>query len=107
MEYLVINQPIVRMFKDSFIISDTSLFIFIGIASIKGHFPSFDDERSTEYTVIGPMTRYAKDLRLVMNVIVDPEHKATLKINEKVRKSKKYSVFHKSECIVFYLNKEN
>ena len=46
--------------------------------------------------VAGPMTRYASDLRPLMNLLIDPAKKECLKLNEKVD-VKKLKYFYMSE----------
>ncbi|KAF5299241.1 hypothetical protein FQA39_LY02414 [Lamprigera yunnana] len=48
--------------------------------SIKGHFPSCNDERSTSMINVGPMVRYAEDLSYMLNVIVEEEYRAQLNL---------------------------
>lgn len=42
-----------------------------GLVSLKNHFPKADKPEIGKYLAIGPMTRYAEDLRLVMSVIAE------------------------------------
>ncbi|KAF7406235.1 hypothetical protein HZH68_005604 [Vespula germanica] len=61
-----------------------------GIVSTKGHFPFIDDDEFKKFLLIGPMTRYAEDLHLVMKVLTakynrdlyldDPVDLKTLKV---------------------------
>ncbi|KAJ8921403.1 hypothetical protein NQ315_003019 [Exocentrus adspersus] len=54
------------------------------IVSIKGHFPNCYDEKFKNSLVIGPMARYAKDLRLALKVLVGDKQATQLRLNEKV-----------------------
>ena len=45
--------------------------IFQGIVSIKGLYPTIDDDNFNRYIGTGPMVRYASDLRLMMKVLSD------------------------------------
>lgn len=66
------------------------LITFLGIVSTKGHFPFIDDDEFKKFLLIGPMTRYAEDLHLVMKVLTakcnrdlyldDPVDLKTLKV---------------------------
>nr|XP_023017532.1 fatty-acid amide hydrolase 2-A-like [Leptinotarsa decemlineata]XP_023017533.1 fatty-acid amide hydrolase 2-A-like [Leptinotarsa decemlineata]XP_023017534.1 fatty-acid amide hydrolase 2-A-like [Leptinotarsa decemlineata] len=58
------------------------------IASIKGHMPYVEYGKFKDIMVLGPMTRYVEDLKLMMNVIVDPGQTKNLRLNEKVDISK-------------------
>ncbi|XP_019875985.1 fatty-acid amide hydrolase 2-A-like isoform X2 [Aethina tumida] len=40
------------------------------IAPIKGHYPFCSDPRYPDFLVVGPMTRYAKDLKLLLKIMV-------------------------------------
>lgn len=53
--------------------------------SDSGHFPNSTDREQWEGAfTIGPMSRYAKDLRTLLKVIVKPEKQEQLKLDEKV-----------------------
>ena len=54
------------------------------IISVQGHYPDSTDERWPEVFVIGPMTRYAEDLPLLMNSICEPEVRDRLNLREMV-----------------------
>jgi len=55
------------------------------IISVKGHNPTgLDEEAWLKYFVVGPMTRYVSDLMPLFNVLVKPEYKEVLKLNENV-----------------------
>lgn len=43
-----------------------------GLISIDGHFPSSTDKYFSEYLVLGPMCRYAKDLPTLMHIMAGP-----------------------------------
>ncbi|XP_060526935.1 uncharacterized protein LOC132702366 [Cylas formicarius] len=63
------------------------------IIPIKGHYPSSGDERVSDFLVIGPMTRYACDLKLLMTVMVGSKLSGELKLNEPVNLAD-LNVFH-------------
>lgn len=73
-----------------FFIFSNFVIIFPGIVSLKGHFPFIDNAKFKEYLVIGPITRYAEDLNLLMKVLTakynrdlyldDPVDLKTLKV---------------------------
>ncbi|GLV41296.1 uncharacterized protein CBL_04820 [Carabus blaptoides fortunei] len=54
------------------------------IISNEGSIPTCLDERVDDYFVVGPLTRYAEDLPLVMQLITKPELKNELKLHETV-----------------------
>ncbi|CAG9861147.1 unnamed protein product [Phyllotreta striolata] len=54
-----------------------------GVASSDGHFPATAEE-TKYFSAIGPLVRYAKDLKLVMNALVEPQHVSKLKLNQQV-----------------------
>ncbi|KAJ8967319.1 hypothetical protein NQ317_000970 [Molorchus minor] len=58
------------------------------LVSIKGHFPYCYDEKFKDALLVGPMTRYAKDLRLMMKILVGDKQTAHLKLNQEVDISK-------------------
>lgn len=58
------------------------------IVSLKGHFPNCYDEKFKNSLVIGPMTRYAKDLKLMLKILVGDKQATQLKLNQKVDLSK-------------------
>ncbi|XP_060526924.1 fatty-acid amide hydrolase 2-A-like [Cylas formicarius] len=57
------------------------------IASIIGHVPFCVDERNSLYLVMGPMARYACDLRFMLRVMVGNKMSAELKLDEPVNLS--------------------
>lgn len=57
------------------------------VVPIKGHLPLIREDEWSKYLVLGPMTRYAKDLRLVLKVI-SGKNASLLKLNEDVDLSK-------------------
>ncbi|XP_018568279.1 fatty-acid amide hydrolase 2-A isoform X1 [Anoplophora glabripennis] len=54
------------------------------IVSLKGHFPYCYDEKFKSCLVIGPMSRYAKDLKLMLKILVGDKQATQLKLNQKV-----------------------
>ncbi|KAG5886379.1 hypothetical protein JTB14_034911 [Gonioctena quinquepunctata] len=72
------------------------------LVSIKGHIPFGDIENLQDALVIGPITRYAQDLKLMMTVMVEPEQKNKLRLDEKVDLSKLNVFFMKDSgnCLV-------
>ncbi|KAJ8938032.1 hypothetical protein NQ318_003336 [Aromia moschata] len=52
--------------------------------SIKGHYPYCYDEKFKDALVLGPMTRYAKDLRLMMKILLGDKLTTQLKLNQRV-----------------------
>ena len=54
-----------------------------GVGSLKGHFPYPQFDKMRSFLVIGPMSRYACDLRPMLKAIAGPEGEI-LKLNEKV-----------------------
>ena len=59
------------------------IFDFEGTISIKGHFPYCVDKKYADYLVVGPMTRYSKDLKLMMKVMTD-DAVSELRLDDKV-----------------------
>lgn len=56
-----------------------------GIVSDEGHFPtSTMKEKWTNVFTVGPMSRYATDLPLLLNSIVDESERKKLKLSENV-----------------------
>lgn len=53
------------------------------MVSVNGHYPSTTDEKFPYYLVLGPMTRYAEDLRLMLKVM-SGENRHVLDLNSKV-----------------------
>lgn len=54
---------------------------------IQGHYPYIDDEPNfLKYLVVGPMARYAEDLRPMVKVL-SGENAEKLRLDEKVRAS--------------------
>lgn len=66
------------------------------MAPIKGHYPYCDDEKFSDYLVIGPLCRYAKDLKLMMRVLCAKKYNE-LKLNENVDMNK-LKVFYLEEA---------
>lgn len=58
------------------------------IISIKGHYPIGDYDQYSEYLVVGPMTRYSIDLRLMTKIMSDSKILPSLNLDEKVDLSK-------------------
>ncbi|XP_050293646.1 fatty-acid amide hydrolase 2-A-like isoform X2 [Anthonomus grandis grandis] len=54
------------------------------VVALKGHWPLGEDPKYQQFLVIGPLTRYACDLRLMMNVMCNDKKCAELKISERV-----------------------
>ncbi|XP_013184522.1 fatty-acid amide hydrolase 2-A [Amyelois transitella] len=55
-----------------------------GIISIEGHIPTLSDENFPNFLTVGPMTRFAEDLPLMMDIMAgDNKHK--MKLHEPVR----------------------
>ncbi|CAG9772552.1 unnamed protein product [Ceutorhynchus assimilis] len=54
------------------------------IISIKGHWPMGQDDKYNDYLVVGPMARYACDLKLMMKVLCNDKTSAELRLNESV-----------------------
>ncbi|KRT78221.1 amidase [Oryctes borbonicus] len=52
------------------------------VTSINGHYPICKDTKFADFLVIGPMTRYAEDLKLMMNIMANEPN--TLNLDEKV-----------------------
>lgn len=46
-----------------------TVIVLLGIISIKGTYPYTDNEEFHKVLTVGPMTRYAEDLKLMMNVM--------------------------------------
>lgn len=65
---ILMNNDAIRIRTVSYQLSPTvySAFFNAGIISTKGHFPQIEDETISDYLTIGPLTRYAEDLSLVM-----------------------------------------
>lgn len=60
-------------------------FNFVDTVNTKGHFPKVSDDLTIKsFSVIGPLVRYAKDLKLVLKVLVEPEYMPKLKLDEEV-----------------------
>lgn len=57
------------------------------VIPIRGHFPSPSDKKLHDYLSIGPLTRYAEDLKLTMTVLCGKQS-IELKLNDKVDLSK-------------------
>ncbi|XP_044757455.1 fatty-acid amide hydrolase 2-like [Coccinella septempunctata] len=64
--------------------------------SIRGHFPLPNDKKAYDYTSIGPLTRYAEDLKLVMTVLCGKQS-VDLRLHEKVD-LKKLRVYYMKEA---------
>lgn len=58
-----------------------------GVGSLKGHFPYPEFEKMRSFLVIGPMSRFAVDLKPMLKAIAGPQAEE-LKLNEKVDFSK-------------------
>ncbi|KAJ9583971.1 hypothetical protein L9F63_021682, partial [Diploptera punctata] len=63
-----------------------------GYVSIEGHFPNANDPKFSEYLTIGPIVRYAEDIRTMLTVITFEEkcHRANLKVKVDLHKLKVY-----------------
>jgi Asp-tRNA(Asn)/Glu-tRNA(Gln) amidotransferase A subunit family amidase len=61
-----------------------NLLNFEGVISIKGHYPSCDDVNYADFLAIGPMTRYSRDLKLMMRVMTSDDVVLGLRLEEKV-----------------------
>jgi Asp-tRNA(Asn)/Glu-tRNA(Gln) amidotransferase A subunit family amidase len=58
-----------------------------GIIPIEGHIPTLGDPKFSQFLTVGPMTRRAEDLPLLMNIMAGPNrHK--LRLDEPVDLSK-------------------
>lgn len=57
--------------------------MFPEVISVEGHFPGGDHEGLMEHLTVGPMTRYAHDLTLMMKVMAGNNAKM-LHLDEKV-----------------------
>uniref|UniRef100_A0A8D9AG24 Fatty-acid amide hydrolase 2 n=1 Tax=Cacopsylla melanoneura TaxID=428564 RepID=A0A8D9AG24_9HEMI len=55
-----------------------------GIVPVQGHFPLMDDEEFQRILVLGPLTRYAEDLSLMMKVMVEPHTAKLLNLDSPV-----------------------
>ncbi|KAJ8733092.1 hypothetical protein PYW08_001390 [Mythimna loreyi] len=49
-----------------------------GVISIEGHIPTLSDEAFPKFLTVGPMTRKAEDLPLLMNIMAGPDNKLNL-----------------------------
>ncbi|KAK9884495.1 hypothetical protein WA026_007336 [Henosepilachna vigintioctopunctata] len=58
------------------------------IVSLEGHFPYPVGDNTLDYFTMGPITRYAEDLKLLLDIMTPPESVHNLKLNEKVNLSK-------------------
>lgn len=58
--------------------------LILGVISIKGHWPLGVDEKFTDFLVIGPLARYAIDLKLMMKVMCSDKSCTELKLNKEV-----------------------
>ncbi|XP_066252237.1 fatty-acid amide hydrolase 2-A-like [Euwallacea similis] len=58
------------------------------VVSIKGHWPQSMDDKFQDFLVIGPLTRYASDLYLMMKVICNDKCNLKLKLNKEVELEK-------------------
>lgn len=58
--------------------------LFLGVISIKGHWPLGVDEKFTDFLVIGPLARYAIDLKLMMKVMCSDKSCTELKLTKEV-----------------------
>lgn len=61
-----------------------TLIICLGIIPTKGHFPSIEDKEFQKLITIGPMTRYAEDLKLAVKIMAGPMTDV-LNLDEEVR----------------------
>ena len=67
MNYLIINNfPLCVIKKINF---------GIGYVSLEGHYPMSQDENFQKYLTIGPMTRFADDLLLLLKVMTGEKSK--------------------------------
>ncbi|KAL1464797.1 hypothetical protein WDU94_004412 [Cyamophila willieti] len=55
-----------------------------GIVPVEGHFPLMEDELFQRIIVLGPMTRYAEDLSLMMKVMAGPNNAKLLDLDSAV-----------------------
>lgn len=67
-------------------------YLILGIIPLRGHFPLSSDPIFHQSLTIGPLTRYAEDLKLLANVI-GGEDIQQLNLNEKVELISKLSSF--------------
>lgn len=82
-EFLDTSQQQVSLNTNKITDNSTTVCV-LGIVSIKGHFPYCYSEKFKDSLVVGPMTRYAKDLRLMLKVLVGDKQASNLKLNQKV-----------------------
>lgn len=54
-----------------------------GLISITGHFPHSTDKKFSEFLVLGPMCRYAKDLPILLHIMAG-NNAIKLKLHEQV-----------------------
>ncbi|XP_065221533.1 fatty-acid amide hydrolase 2-A-like [Planococcus citri] len=59
-----------------------------GIVSLTGHFPDSPDEAWQKRNSIGPLCRYAEDLKLVLAVMAGEKNSSSLNLDQKVNLSK-------------------
>lgn len=56
-----------------------------GIVSVDGHFPTSPDEGFRKMLVVGPMSRYAKDLPTLLHIMAGEEKAKALKLTEPLK----------------------
>lgn len=49
------------------------------LVSIKGHYPNCLEDKWKDVFIVGPLARYATDLKLLFNIIVDEDKRSLLK----------------------------
>lgn len=48
-----------------------TIFHLLGLIPIEGHYPTSTDKNFLNYLAIGPMVRYAEDLKLLMQILTN------------------------------------
>ncbi|XP_022908985.2 fatty-acid amide hydrolase 2-like isoform X1 [Onthophagus taurus] len=69
------------------------------LVPIQGHHPLVEDEKFSRYLVLGPMARYAEDLRLMLSILA----KEDINVSEKVKMTD-ITVFYLEDMNVNFVN---
>lgn len=77
--------------------------------SIVGHVPDCLDKRFADYFILGPMVRYVEDLPVALNVLIKPEFKPLLRLNQEVNKDLKieYMCSMRNNLLIFQVDIRN
>ncbi|XP_047022576.1 fatty-acid amide hydrolase 2-A-like [Helicoverpa zea] len=70
-----------------------------GIISIEGHIPTLSDENFPKFLTVGPMTRRADDLKLLMNIMAGEHNQLNLDVPVDMKDVKVHYMFEATDSV--------